>query len=73
MKNGEIMDRTWLESARRLQGYTQTQVAIAARTSLANYTRLEKGLTTPDVKVGLRICEFLKLNPKMFLLEKAVQ
>jgi len=72
MRSGVVFDRTWLEQARMDKNYTQTQVALAAKTSVSNYSRIEKGFYTPDVKTGLRICSFLGLNPKKFLSEKPI-
>ena len=72
MRSGVVFDRSWLEEVRMAKELTQTQVALAAKTSVSNYCRIEKGLYTPDVKTGLRICNFLGLNPKKFLSEKPI-
>lgn len=73
MRSGVVFDRSWLEETRMNKELTQTQVALAAKTSVSNYCRIEKGLYTPDVKTGLRICSFLGLNPKKFLSEKPIK
>lgn len=70
--SGVMYDRSWLEKARREQGYTQQEVATAAHVSVSHYCRTEKGLHNPDVKSALRICDFLRLNPRKFLSEKPI-
>lgn len=71
-KKAEIYDRTWLEKARLERGLTQTSVAKAAGVNNSDYNRIERGLQEPRVKAGIRICEFLKLNPRSFLSEKPI-
>lgn len=73
MRGGVIFDRSWMEKARREQGYTQTEVAQATGVSISTYSRTEKGLYEPDVKSALRICDFLKQNPRKFLSEKPIR
>ena len=73
MRGGVIYDRSWLEKARKEQGRTQTEVAQAANVSISNYSRMEKGMYEPDVKSALRICDFLRLNPRRFLSEKPIK
>ena len=70
MRGGVIFDRSWLEKARKEQGYTQTEVAQATGVAISTYSRVEKGLYEPDVKSALRICDFLKQSPRKFLREK---
>ena len=72
MRGGVVYDRSWMEMARTERKLTQTEVAKLARTSVSNYCRVEKGLYIPDVKTGLRICEVLRKDPKMFLNEKPI-
>ena len=67
-----VYDRSWMEKTRKEQEYTQTDVANAAKTSVSNYSRIERGLYTPDVKTALRICDFLRINPRRFLNEKPI-
>ena len=67
-----IYDRSWLEQARREQNRSQMEVAQAARTDVSNYNRVEKGLTEPGIKSGLRICDYLRLDPRRFLTEKPI-
>lgn len=73
MKGGVFYDRSWMEMARKGLEYTQTQVAEAAQTSVSNYCRIERGLYDPDVKTGLRICNFLRVSPTKFLSEKPIK
>lgn len=70
MRGGVIYDRSWLEQTRLKKNLTQTDVANGAKTSVSNYNRIERGYYVPDVKTALRICRFLRLDPKMFLSEK---
>jgi len=72
MRGGVVYDRTWMEAKRNTMKLTQTEVAKAAKTSVSNYSRVEKGLYTPDVKTGLRICDALRENPRRFLEEKPI-
>lgn len=73
MRGGEVYDRSWMEMRRRVElELTQAEVAEAAQTSISNYCRIEKGLTVPDVKTALRICDFLRINPRKFLNEKPI-
>lgn len=73
MRGGLIYDRSWMEKARRERGLTQSEVAQAANTSISNYSRVEKGLTEPDVKTALRICDFLRQSPRKFLNEMPIK
>ena len=72
MKRNQIMDRTWLERARREKGLTQEQVAEAAHITTAGYNRIEKGLYTPTVVSALLICDKLGCSPRNFLTERPV-
>lgn len=71
-KKAEFYDRTWMEKSRLERGFTQMEVARAAGITGAAYNRIEKGINEPGVKAALRICDYLKLNPRNFLGEKAV-
>ncbi len=73
MRGGVIFERTWLEKARIEQGYTQKEVADAAGMAISTYSRVEKGLYEPNVKSALRICDFLRMNPRKFLSEKPIK
>lgn len=73
MRGGAIFERTWLEKARIEQGYTQKEVADAAGMAISTYSRVEKGLYEPNVKSALRICDFLRMNPRKFLSEKPIK
>ncbi len=72
MKRNQIMDRTWLERARRDKGLTQEQVAEAAKITTAGYNRIEKGLFTPGIVTGLLICDKLGISPRQFLTERPI-
>ncbi|MBP3636478.1 MAG: helix-turn-helix transcriptional regulator [Clostridia bacterium] len=72
MKRNQVMDRTWLERARREKGFTQEQVAEAAKITTAGYNRIEKGLFTPGVVTGLLICDKLGVSPRQFLTERPI-
>ena len=72
MKQNQIMDRTWLERARREKGLTQEQVAQAARITTAGYNRIEKGLFTPGIVAGMLICDKVGCSPRQFLTERPV-
>ncbi len=72
MKQNQIMDRTWLERARREKGLTQEQVAQAARITTAGYNRIEKGLFTPGIVIGMLICDKVGCSPRQFLTERPV-
>ncbi len=72
MKRNQIMDRAWLERARREKGFTQQQVADAAHITVAGYNRIEKGLYTPSIIAGLLICDKLGCSPRQFLSERPV-
>lgn len=72
MKRNQVMDRTWLERARREKGFTQEQVAEAAKITTAGYNRIEKGLFTPGIVSGLLICDKLGISPRQFLTERPI-
>lgn len=72
MKKNAIMDRTWLEKARRDKGLTQANVAEAAGVTTAFYNRVEKGMYTPSVVTGIRICDAVGCNVRMFLSERPI-
>lgn len=72
MKRNQIMDRTWLERARREKGLTQQQVADAVHITVAGYNRIENGLYVPSVVTGLLICDKLGCSPRQFLSERPI-
>ena len=72
MKRNQVMDRTWLERARREKGFTQEQVAEAPKITTAGYNRIEKGLFTPGIVTGLLICDKLGISPRQFLTERPI-
>ena len=73
MKKNAIMDRTWLERARREKGLTQQKVAEAAGITTAFYNRVEKGLYTPSVTTGILICDAVGCSVRNFLFENPVK
>ena len=73
MKKNAIMDRTWLEIARRERGLTQAQVASAAGITTAYYNRIEKGLYLPTVVTAILICDALGVSVRKFLSETPVK
>ena len=73
MRNGVVYDRSWMEQRRNKMEMTQSAVALGAKTSVSNYNRVEKGFYGPDVKTALRICDVLRIDPRMFLNEKPLR
>ena len=67
-----LPDRTWMETARRIKGLSQKAVADAAGCSEVYYNRIEKGLQTPKVDIGVRITDFLGVDVHNFLNEKTL-
>ena len=72
MKRNQVMDRTWLERARREKGFTQEQVAEAAKITTAGYNRIEKGLFTPGIVTGLLSSDQLGISPRQVLAERPI-
>lgn len=56
-KRTYLVDRTWLEKARKKRGLSQAAVAEYAGCDVSFYNRVEKGVQTPGVVLALRICE----------------
>ena len=73
MRRNAIMDRSWLEKARRRKGFKQSEVAQAAGVTAAFYNRVEKGLYTPNVVAGVLIADFLGLDVHAFISEKPIK
>lgn len=73
MGANEVMDRTWLERARRIKGLTQTEVAEAAGVSAAYYNRVERGLYTPNVVTAIKMTDCVGENVRSFLTEKPIK
>lgn len=72
MKKMLLYDRSWMWKARKDLGYTMTQVANACGVAPASYCRIENGTQIPNIKDGLRICDYLRVNPKKFLEEELI-
>lgn len=68
-----IKDRTWMEAARRAKGFTQAEVAQAANVSTPYYNRVENGLDTPSIVIGLLICKKIEQPPERFLTERTIK
>ncbi|MET3291822.1 UNVERIFIED_CONTAM: putative transcriptional regulator [Brevibacillus sp. OAP136] len=49
-----------LRELRVSRGRSQEEVARAANISVKQYYNIEKGISTPTVKVAIRICDFLE-------------
>lgn len=69
----DVYDRGWLETARRVKGYTQAQVASAVGCSVAYYNRVEQGLHVPTVTIALKIADILDVDVRNFLTEKTIK
>jgi transcriptional regulator with XRE-family HTH domain len=66
MRNETIVDRSWLERARRKLGLRQSEVAAYAGCDVSFYNRVEKGLQTPGVVIALKICDCLGVDIRNF-------
>lgn len=62
-----------MEKVRLEKGFTQTQVAEAVGVTAAFYNRVEHGFHVPNVVVGVKICEFLDIDVRKFLSERAIK
>lgn len=52
-----------IKKARLDQSLTQTQICKSLDIQLRTYQYIESGKHEPKIKLGLRICKFLGLNP----------
>jgi DNA-binding XRE family transcriptional regulator len=66
----ELYDRLWLEKARARTGMTQEAVATACGISTGHYNKIEQGLQTPSVKIGVTIADVLGFDIHLFVREK---
>ena len=71
-KEPELYDRTWMSKARAILGMKQIDVARECRISTGFYNRIEQGVQTPNVRVGLTICSVLGVSPNVWLTEKRI-
>ena len=71
-KEPELYDRTWMSKARALNGMLQVDVARECGISPGFYNRIEQGVQTPNVRVGLAICSILGVSPNVWLTEKRI-
>lgn len=63
-------DRSILQAQRKKLGLTQQQVADAAHIRLRQYQRLESGersMAGASMRIGLSVCDVLKLDPHRFV------
>lgn len=70
--NFEIMmqDHSYLSCQRKAMGLSQNEVAIAAGIHLRQYQRMESGersMSSTSLRIGLAICDVLKLDPHRFV------
>lgn len=64
-----MTDRSILSSRRQELGLTQQQVADRAGIKLVQYQRFERGersMASASLRIGLAICDVLKLDPHRF-------
>jgi transcriptional regulator with XRE-family HTH domain len=71
-RSEELYDRTWLEKARKIAGLRQYEVAENAGISQAFYNRIETGVQTPNVKIGVAIANVLGFSPNMWIDERKI-
>ena len=71
-KEPELYDRTWMSKARALKGLLQVNAAEECGISPGFYNRIEQGVQTPNVRVGLVICKVLGVSPDVWLTEKRI-
>lgn len=65
-----IPDHGYLSHQRKAMGLSQNQVAIAAGIHLRQYQRMESGersMSSTSLRIGLAICDVLKLDPHRFV------
>ena len=71
-QRSEIYDRSWVVKARAMAGLRQIDVATACGISVGNYNKIENGICTPNVKIGLRIADALGVDVRNFLNERRI-
>ncbi|WP_418465384.1 helix-turn-helix domain-containing protein [Faecousia sp.] len=64
-----VYDRSWLERTRRMKGISQQEIAKACGCDVSFYSRVERGLQMPSVRIGIRICDLLDVDIHEFLNE----
>lgn len=68
----EYFDRTWMLKARTILNLRQEDVADACNISVGAYNKIENGLTTPNVKLGIMITDVLGTDIRNFLNERKI-
>ena len=68
----EIFDRTWMLKARLAMNLRQEDIADACKIAVGTYNRIENGLRTPSVKLGLMITDVLGVDVRNFLDERRI-
>ena len=51
----ELYDRVWMAKARARAGLTQAAIAKMIGIAAGHYNRIEQGIQTPNVKIGIAI------------------
>ena len=64
-----VYDRSWLGRTRRMKGISQQEIAKACGCDVSFYSRVERGLQMPSVRIGIRICDLLDVDIHEFLNE----
>ncbi len=68
----EFYDRSWMTKARLLLGMTQGQIARTVNISQGFYNKIEQGISTPNVHLGMEISRALGVSPDIWLSEKRI-
>lgn len=68
----ELYDRTWMVKARVMLGLTQGELARECSISQGFCNKIEQGVQTPNVRVGLMITKALGVAPDIWLSEKRI-
>lgn len=68
----EVCDRTWMVKARLLRGLRQEDVANAVGITTGHYNKIENGISTPNVKIGVMIADALGEDPHRYLAEHKI-
>lgn len=69
-RTNEIFNHEYLKRQRIALGMTQQAVADAVGIHIRQYQRLESGeksMSSVSLRIGLAICDVLKLNPHCFV------
>ena len=68
----ELYDRVWMAKARARAGLTQAAIAKTIGIAAGHYNRIEQGIQTPNVKIGVAIADALGFDVRMFIREKKI-